>query len=141
MDDKDPIKSTLRGVDEVIVPVIISTLAIIASFTPMFFITGMMGPYMGPMAINVPLTVTFSTVCALTFVPWLAMNLLKNKTNVGSEADNGVSPWVKKLYHAIISPLLKKRNAILLIVVIILLLLGICDADDFQKSAFKNAAV
>lgn len=137
MDDKDPIKSTLRGVDEVIVPVIISTLAIIASFTPMFFITGMMGPYMGPMAINVPLTVTFSTVCALTFVPWLAMNLLKNKTNVGSEADNGVSPWVKKLYHAIISPLLKKRNAILLIVVIILLLLGSVMLMIFRKVPLK----
>jgi len=73
----DPFHATLAAVKEVIPPVIMSTLAIIISFTPMFFITGMMGPYMGPMAINVPLTVTFSTICALTFVPWLSYKLLK----------------------------------------------------------------
>ncbi|MCK5845021.1 MAG: efflux RND transporter permease subunit [Victivallales bacterium] len=60
-----PLKATLAAVHEVLPPVIMSTLAIIVSFTPMFFITGMMGPYMGPMAINVPLTVSFSTICAL----------------------------------------------------------------------------
>ena len=43
----------IRGLREVFPPVLMSTLAIIVSFTPMFFITGMMGPYMGPMAINV----------------------------------------------------------------------------------------
>ncbi len=69
MGQRKPFDATLEAVREVLPPVIMSTLAIIISFTPMFFITGMMGPYMGPMAINVPLTVTFSTVCALTFVP------------------------------------------------------------------------
>ncbi|MDD3000719.1 MAG: efflux RND transporter permease subunit [Candidatus Riflebacteria bacterium] len=137
MDDKDPVKSTLRAVDEVIVPVIVSTLAIIVSFTPMFFITGMMGPYMGPMAINVPLTVTFSTLCALTFVPWLAMNLLKKKTNIQNTAGDGVAPWIKKLYHALISPLLKKRNAILLIVVILFLLIGSLLLMVFRKVPLK----
>jgi multidrug efflux pump subunit AcrB len=79
MGQLNPFDATLEAVREVLPPVIMSTLAIIISFTPMFFITGMMGPYMGPMAINVPLTVTFSTVCALTFVPWLSYRLLKKK--------------------------------------------------------------
>ncbi|MCG8566443.1 MAG: efflux RND transporter permease subunit, partial [Desulfobacterales bacterium] len=57
----DPLKATLYAVSEVLPPVLMSTLAIIVCFTPLFFITGMMGPYMAPMAINVPLTVTFST--------------------------------------------------------------------------------
>ena len=52
---------------------IMSTLAIIASFLPLVFITGMMGPYMAPMAFNVPLTVTISTVIAFVITPWLAM--------------------------------------------------------------------
>ena len=76
---KNALLATLFGVDEVVPPVIMSTLAIIVSFIPMFFITGMMGPYMGPMAINVPLTVTFSTLCALTIVPWMSYHLLKHK--------------------------------------------------------------
>ncbi len=70
--------ATLFAVNEVLPPVIMSTLAIIISFIPLFFITGMMGPYMAPMAANVPLTVTFSTLCALTIVPWLTHLLLKN---------------------------------------------------------------
>lgn len=66
---KNSLQATLDAVREVLPPVIMSTLAIIVSFTPLFFITGMMGPYMAPMAANVPLTVTFSTLAALTVVP------------------------------------------------------------------------
>ncbi|MFA6715114.1 MAG: efflux RND transporter permease subunit [Victivallaceae bacterium] len=122
----DPFHATLAAVKEVIPPVIMSTLAIIVSFTPMFFITGMMGPYMGPMAINVPLTVTFSTVCALTFVPWLSLKLLKNlakNAKKGDDPDADVTPeWVKKLYAALIRPFLKKRNAWLLLGGVLVLL-------------------
>jgi len=115
-----PKKATLAAVKEVLPPVIMSTLAIIASFTPMFFITGMMGPYMGPMAINVPLTVSFSTLCALTFVPWLACNLLKKRA--GEAAGGSVTPkWVSNLYAAAISPFLKRRNAWILFAVVIFL--------------------
>ena len=71
-----PLQATLFAVSEVLAPVIMSTLAIIACFAPLFFITGMMGPYMAPMAANVPITVVFSTFCALTIVPWLSYLLL-----------------------------------------------------------------
>ncbi|SLM28651.1 Acriflavin resistance protein [Desulfamplus magnetovallimortis] len=81
----NPFRATLRAVNEVLPPVIMSTLAIIACFIPLFFITGMMGPYMAPMAANVPLTVTFSTLCALTIVPWLSYILLKSSSGKVSE--------------------------------------------------------
>ena len=77
MGRRTPLIATLFAVKEVLPPVIMSTLAIIVSFTPLFFITGMMGPYMAPMAANVPLTVSFSTVCALTIVPWMSYILLR----------------------------------------------------------------
>ena len=124
MKRKGPLDATLEAVNEVLPPVIMSTLAIIVSFLPMFFITGMMGPYMGPMAINVPLTVTFSTVCALTFVPWLAYQLLKGK---GESEDEGevdpTPPWIKKAYRAMVKPFLasKGRSYALLILVVVLL--------------------
>jgi multidrug efflux pump subunit AcrB len=123
----DPFHATLAAVKEVIPPVIMSTLAIIVSFTPMFFITGMMGPYMGPLSINVPLTVTFSTICALTFVPWLSYKLLKNKANTmpAESKDGDVTPeWVKNLYGSLIIPFLKRRNAWLLLSSVLVLLLG-----------------
>ncbi|MFW6373492.1 MAG: efflux RND transporter permease subunit, partial [Thermodesulfobacteriota bacterium] len=73
---RNSIDATLYAVAEVLPPVIMSTLAIIVSFTPLFFITGMMGPYMAPMAANVPVTVIFSTLCALSIVPWFTHMLL-----------------------------------------------------------------
>jgi multidrug efflux pump subunit AcrB len=67
-----PREALLRAVQEVRPALILSTLAIIASFLPLMFITGMMGPYMAPMALNVPLTVTFSTLVTFILTPWLA---------------------------------------------------------------------
>lgn len=118
-----PRDATLYAVKEVLPPVIMSTVAIIVSFVPMFFITGMMGPYMGPMAINVPLTVSFSTVCALTFVPFMALKLLQKRTGElkGEAAEEGAPAWVRRLYGAMIRPFLRKRNAWLLIGAVLLL--------------------
>lgn len=137
MGNEPPEKATVSAVMEVIVPVIMSTLAIIVSFTPMFFITGMMGPYMGPMAINVPLTVTFSTLCALTFVPWVAYKLLQKAPDDGGDKSDGVPPWVKRFYRSLISPFLKKRNAILLAVVIFVMLIGSGLLLVFRKVPLK----
>jgi multidrug efflux pump subunit AcrB len=138
MGKEPPVQAALTGVMEVIVPVIMSTLAIIVSFTPMFFITGMMGPYMGPMAINVPLTVTFSTVCALTFVPWVAYKLLKGSDAVqGDSTDDGVPSWIRRFYQWMISPFLKGRNAVILIIVVILLMIGSGLLMAFRKIPLK----
>ena len=45
-----------------------------------------MGPYMAPMAANVPLTVSFSTLCALTVVPWLSYLLLRRSAPTSGQA-------------------------------------------------------
>ncbi|WP_319469666.1 efflux RND transporter permease subunit [uncultured Pseudodesulfovibrio sp.] len=116
---KGPLDATLDAVKEVLPPVIMSTLAIIVSFTPLFFITGMMGPYMAPMAANVPLTVTFSTVAALTVVPWMAYMLLRNRkfTDTKTEAarGQGANPRLLALYERAITPFLTSpRNRRLL---------------------------
>ena len=101
MGRRNPLSATLFAVQEVLPPVIMSTLAIIVSFVPLFFITGMMGPYMAPMAANVPLTVSFSTLCALTVVPWLSYLLLRRLAPTSGQApavvDTDVTPpWVKR---------------------------------------------
>ena len=80
-----PRDSVLRAIQEVRPALIMSTLAIIVSFLPLMFITGMMGPYMGPMAVNVPLTVTISTVVAFVITPWLAMVALRKLNDASTE--------------------------------------------------------
>ncbi len=67
----------LDAVAEIRPPLISATLAVIVSFLPMFFITGMMGPYMSPMALNVPVAMLMSMLVAFTITPWLTYQLLK----------------------------------------------------------------
>ena len=132
-----PFDATLTGVREVLPPVIMSTVAIIVCFTPLFFITGMMGPYMAPMAINVPLTVSFSTVAALTIVPWVSFHLLKkmkpeNKTAVRRQG------FGEKLYRSILSPFLKHRSFRWgLAAAILIMLAGACALAVFRLVPLK----
>lgn len=127
----DPRKATLFAVGEVLPPVIISTLAIILTFVPLFFITGMMGPYMAPMSVNVPLTVTFSTLAALTVVPWMTYRLLRNHPAAGKKKsskteDGQATPsWIFRTYSAMVSPFLASRAKRWLLLVVIVLLLAL----------------
>ncbi|MFZ2658547.1 MAG: efflux RND transporter permease subunit [Victivallales bacterium] len=113
----------LEAVSEIRPPLIIATLAVIASFLPMFFITGMMGPYMRPMALNVPVTMLMSMLVAFTITPWLSFHLLKNHFNSGAEADNITSDphdfgslrqsLLYRVFHPMMEPLLRsKRRAL-----------------------------
>ncbi len=67
----------LEAVSEIRPPLITATLAVIVSFLPMLFITGMMGPYMRPMALNVPVAMLMSMVVAFTITPWLSYHVLR----------------------------------------------------------------
>ncbi|WP_415718813.1 efflux RND transporter permease subunit [Maridesulfovibrio sp.] len=120
MKKKKASEATLDAVSEVLPPVIMSTLAIIVSFVPLFFITGMMGPYMAPMAANVPLTVTFSTFCALTIVPWMAFRLLKDLKPAAVSGDAGPGR-IERVYKRIVSPFLESslRRWLLLVVILV----------------------
>jgi len=128
---RGPIDSVLFAVNEVLPPVIMSTIAIIISFTPLFFITGMMGPYMGPMASNVPMTVIFSTLCALTIVPWMTYLLLKNHpgaARIGSDDQPATTGTLThRVYRRLVAPFLvsRARRVGLLVAIVILLIVPI----------------
>lgn len=112
MGRKSPFQAVLSAMREILPPVILTTVAVVASFAPMFFITGMMGPYMRPMALNVPLALCLSTVVALTVTPWLAYKLLKGGSEKGGE-----EPWelekspIYKFYHRFLPFFLNSRLA------------------------------
>ncbi|MHC4933968.1 MAG: efflux RND transporter permease subunit, partial [Planctomycetota bacterium] len=108
-----PLKAVLFAVNEVRPPVIFATLAVILSFLPMLFITGMMGPYMRPMALNVPVAMFMSLVVAFTITPWMAFHLLKplygKKGGHGDEED---SPGLfARLYSGSVAFFLDRRWA------------------------------
>lgn len=77
MGNEPPEKAVVSAVNEVRPPIILATMAVIISFLPMFFITGMMGPYMAPMALNVPVAMLMSLLVAFTITPWLSLHMLR----------------------------------------------------------------
>ncbi len=107
-----PREAVLRAVQEVRPALIMSTLAIIASFLPLMFITGMMGPYMAPMALNVPLTVLVSTVVAFVITPYLAMIALGKLAGKPSDDQPKFDLTTRPLYRisrALLVPVLARR--------------------------------
>ena len=126
MRQEPPLQAVLTAVREVRPPIILATLAVIVSFVPMFFITGMMGPYMRPMALNVPLSMLMSMVVAFTITPWMTYHVLK-----GEYGKKGEAPWtvegsaIYRVYSRVLDPLLRRRwLAVGLLVVMFLLFLG-----------------
>ncbi len=108
----------LGAVSEIRPPLIIATLAVIASFLPMFFITGMMGPYMRPMALNVPVTMIMSMIVSFTITPYFAYHMLKKRYNKGNfaasqnEDFNVKDTKLYKFFYPLMKPLLQsKRNS------------------------------
>jgi multidrug efflux pump subunit AcrB len=86
---RPPREATLFAVDEVRPPVILATLAVIVSFLPLFFVSGMMGPYMRPMPFNVPVAMLLSLVVAFTITPWAAYHLLRRDAGRGHAEHEG----------------------------------------------------
>ena len=113
----------LEAVAEIRPPLISATLAVIVSFLPMFFITGMMGPYMAPMALNVPVAMLMSMVVAFTITPWLAYQMLHKKfaaRRPRRATAHGAMPttsrrsagtFLYRLFRPLMAPLLSSRRA------------------------------
>ena len=97
------------AMNEVMPPVVLATLAVIVAFLPMFFITGMMGPYMRPMALNVPLAMLSSLIVAVAITPWLSNKLLKVE---GHEHDTGDvrQTLTYRVYSKVMLPLVQSRS-------------------------------
>jgi multidrug efflux pump subunit AcrB len=101
-------RSVIMAIREIRGALIMSTLAIIISFAPLRFITGMMGPYMAPMAFNVPVSVIVSTVVAFLVTPWLAFKLLKPVTEPAGYDISHTGLY--RVYATLLKPLLHTRR-------------------------------
>lgn len=133
-------KSVLRAIQEVMPALLLSTLAIIASFLPLFFITGMMGPYMAPMALNVPLTVAISTLVAIVMTPWMAMFALGKLIDRPSDEEpyDVTRGPVYRLSQAILGPIVDHRAiAWLVLLGIGMLLMGAMALPLFRAVPLK----
>ena len=102
-------QAVLLAVNEVMPPIVLATLSIIVSFIPMFFISGMMGPYMAPMALNVPLTMISSMLVAFAITPWISGKLLR-EGGAGEKPYDIRSTGIYRIYNRVMRPLVDSRK-------------------------------
>lgn len=79
---------------EVRMPILNSTLIIIASFVPLFFLSGMEGRMLAPLGIAFIVALGASTLVALTLTPVLCSYLLGKDKNADSQLEK--EPWVAR---------------------------------------------
>ena len=126
---------------EVRLPILNSTLIIIVSFVPLFFLSGMEGRMLVPLGIAFITALAASTVVALTVTPVLCSYLLKGKddrpgdavadtaakvpsTNV-SGADSPVARWLKSVYEvALLKSIRHGRTVVIATVAVFVVALG-----------------
>ncbi len=77
VDERSMEEILVEATDEIGAPTNIATLAIIMTMIPMLFVGGMMGSFMKPIPLNVPVALVASLVVAYIFTPYLSLKLLK----------------------------------------------------------------
>ena len=98
---------------EVRMPILNSTLIIVASFLPLFFLDGMEGRMLIPLGVAFIVSLFASTVTALTFTPVLSSFLFKNSTKDSELKESSVSRWLKNKYLTMLNWALAHKTAIL----------------------------
>ncbi len=79
----------IEATDEIGAPTNVATLAIILTMVPMAFVGGMMGSFMKPIPLNVPVALVASLFVAYIFTPYLSLKLLKKPTHHKDDEKGG----------------------------------------------------
>ena len=127
---------------EVRMPILNSTLIIIVSFAPLFFLSGMEGRMLIPLGIAFVTALLASTLVALTLTPVLCSYMLgKSKGEMPKEAF--VAVWLKKYYHTALlwvldhtRPVIISAAALFVIALAVFLTLGSSFLPRFNEGSF-----
>lgn len=92
------VKVVYEASKEVRMPMLNSTLIIIASFLPLFFLSGMEGRMLKPLGITFIISLMASTLVALTVTPVLSSFLLGRRGGDKTEREPALVRWLKKVY-------------------------------------------
>ncbi len=98
---------------EVRMPILNSTLIIVVSFVPLFFLSGMEGRMLVPLGIAFIVALFASTFVALTLTPVLCSYLLGNTKGQGLPKEAFVAVWMKKHYERALLGALKYNKWVL----------------------------
>lgn len=143
-------KLLVAATNEIGNPTNIATIAVILAFVPMAFVGGMMGPFMRPIPINVPVTMIASLVLAYIVVPWAARQWLHGKAlkafaeHETLEHADHEPDWLQRTYRKVAEPLIDNRvgrNLLFGFVLVLLIASMIMPAWQFIRPGGMNGPV
>ncbi len=149
IDQRRPVLTVIYDASrEVRMPILNSTLIIIASFVPLFFLTGMEGRMLAPLGIAFIVALCASTLVALTLTPVLCSYLLTKRSEDSDVSENSdkeppVTRWLKKGYTRLLSwtlrhrwPVLGSTAALLVVALVAFFGLGRSFLPPFNEGSF-----
>ncbi len=112
-EQKPILKLVFSASREVRMPILNSTLIIIASFMPLFFLSGMEGRMLMPLGITFIISLFASTLVALTVTPVMCSYLLDSKDKEKPIKETPVVLALKSIYKRSLEWTLNHRKAVL----------------------------
>jgi len=108
----DHLKGAVGAVNEIGRPTNLATFTVILAFLPMLWVTGMMGPYMGPIPFNVPVAMIVSLAIAYTVAPWAAYRWLAATSGAhAAQAHEHMPGWLERQYLRLFTRLIDEPKA------------------------------
>ncbi len=118
---KGAMEAAREGCDEVVMPVIASTLTTVVVFLPLVFVRGLSGVMFKQLAVVISFALLCSLASALTLVPMLAARLLGGTGGNGA-ARGPVSRWIgaalrrlEAVYHDLLHLCLRHRPSVVVL--------------------------
>jgi len=141
-------QTLVTAANEIGNPTNVATVAVMLAFIPMAFVTGMMGPFMRPIPINVPVAMLASLFIAYSVVPWAARRVLRGKAakalaqaeTLEGHGHEKQDP-LRRAYLAVVRPLMRsapKRNVFFLAIAGLLVGAMVMPAWQFVRPAGLN---
>ena len=107
------VKVVFEASREVRMPILNSTLIIVVSFLPLFFLNGMEGKMLVPLGIAFIVSLFASTLVALTLTPVLCSFLLNGKDRMTLRDEPSLVKGLKKIYKKMLMATLDHKKTVL----------------------------
>jgi multidrug efflux pump subunit AcrB len=148
---KDFKQALVDATNEIGNPTNVATIAVILAFIPMAFVTGMMGPFMRPIPLNVPVAMIASLLVAYMVVPWAANLWLSGKAAKAAAEHPSMEEFAEspkdplhRFYVKTITPFIQhanRRKVLFLTVLVLLVAAMVQPLWQFVRPSGLNGAL
>ncbi|MCK0140547.1 efflux RND transporter permease subunit [Aliiroseovarius sp. F47248L] len=123
-DGRSRVTAAIEAVAEVGNPTIVATLTVVAALLPMLFVSGLMGPYMGPIPVNASAAMIFSFFVAVMLTPWLMLKIAGRGGDKAGGHDHDSEGVLGRLFRRVATPVIANRWRAGLFLIVVQVLTG-----------------